>query len=140
MSYLLANVLNIIMEARLMRLFLILIIISAASLAFAEDNTISKEAWLDGMQNKLPAAFCEEKQYFRQCFTVTETECLKVASNATRMCLGSKQDNIPDVLVQPKDGAHWGGIVGECAGNAYETAIIQKRINSDRCNDANNWI
>lgn len=123
-----------------MRYFLTLIIISMASLAFAQESTISRQAWINGMQDKLPAAFCQEKQYFRQCFTVTETECLRVASNATTVCLGSKQKEIPDELVQPKDGSHWGGIVGECAGNAYEAALLEKRINSDKCNDVNNWI
>ena len=123
-----------------MRYFMVLIVLSMASLAFAQETTISKQAWINGMQEKLPVAFCQEKQYFRQCFTVSEGECLRVASNATRVCLGNKQDQFPDVLVQPKDGSHWGGIVGECAGNAYEAALLEKRINSDKCNDVNNWI
>ena len=123
-----------------MRFFMAFIILLMASAVSAQESTISKQQWLTYMQEKLPAAFCEGKQYFRQCFRVAESECLRVASNATRVCLGSNQDKIPNVLVQPRDGSHWGGIVGECAGNAYEASLLEKRIDSEKCNDVKNWI
>jgi hypothetical protein len=123
-----------------MRKLLIVGILIVASSAFAQENTVSRKAWIEGMQDKLPAALCQEKQYFRQCFRITEKECLSVAENATRMCLKSRQNEIPPVLVQPNDGRRWGRLVGECAGDAFETALKNKRINSDKCNDVNNWI
>jgi hypothetical protein len=123
-----------------MRRLLLIVILMLSSTAFAQENTINRQEWIDAMQGKLPPAFCQSKSYFRQCFRVTESECLSVADNATRLCLGSRRNEIPPVLVQPNDGGQWGSVVGECAGVAYEAALKSKRINSDRCNDANNWI
>jgi hypothetical protein len=39
-----------------------------------------------------------------------------------------------------EDGRQWGGVVGGCAGEAYEISLINRRIDSDRCNDAKNWM
>jgi hypothetical protein len=116
------------------------IILSFASLAWAEENTITKQAWIEHMKTALPKAFCEQKQYFRQCFKVTEQECLNTAAAMTNMCLNKKAPEMPDILVQPKDGSDWGGKVGECTGESYESALLDKRINSDRCNEVKNWI
>jgi len=92
------------------------------------------------MTSALPAAFCESKQYFRQCFSITATQCEETALSVTRICLNKYKSDLPDVLVQPKDGTHWGSIVGRCAGETYETVLIKKRINSQKCNDPGNWM
>jgi hypothetical protein len=123
-----------------MRQLLVVGLLIVASSAFGQGNTVSSQDWIEGMQDKLPAALCQEKQYFRQCFRITEKECLSVAENATRMCLAGKKNEIPPVLVQPNDGRNWGRIIGECAGDAFETALKNKRIDSDKCNDVKNWI
>lgn len=100
---------------------------------------VSKDDWIAGMNNVLPTVFCKSEQYFRQCFSVTAEECEEVAVSATRVCLNNNKDEIPDVLVQPEDGTHWGTVIGACAGEAYEASLMKKRINKDVCNDAANW-
>ena len=100
---------------------------------------VSKDDWIAGMNNVLPTVFCKSEQYFRQCFSVTAEECEEVAASATRVCLNNNKDEIPDVLVQPEDGTHWGTVIGACAGEAYEASLTRKRINKDVCNDAANW-
>jgi len=117
-----------------------LFVLMLFSLSWGQDNTISKKEWIDYMQEALPKAFCDDKQYFRQCFKVMKQECMNTARAATRMCLNSKAAEIPEILVQPRDGSHWSSKVGECAGDAYENAIIDKRINSAKCNDPKNWV
>lgn len=111
-----------------------------STLSFAVYGTeVPKEAWLNAMSTQLPAAFCSASQYFRQCFTVTAVECEEVAASATRICINANKAKIPSTLVQPKDGSHWGYVIGECAGSAYETSLLKKRVNSEKCRDPKNW-
>jgi len=49
------------------------------------------------------------------------------------------RDKIPNTLIQPKDGTHWGTIIGVCAGEAYELALIKKRISNKKCDNGENW-
>lgn len=100
---------------------------------------VKKAAWIDAMSTALPAAFCNPRQYFRQCFRVTARECERAAASATRICLDKNKDRIPAVLNQPQDGRRWGATVGSCAGQTYEISLIKKRIDSKRCNDPANW-
>ncbi|HBC58227.1 MAG TPA: hypothetical protein DCZ03_13795 [Gammaproteobacteria bacterium] len=100
---------------------------------------VSKEQWVAGMKTALPAHFCQQAQYFRQCFNVTAIECEEVAASTTRICLNELNSQIPITLVQPRDGTMWGSKVGACAGTAYETSLIRKRIANDKCNNISNW-
>jgi hypothetical protein len=100
---------------------------------------VSKDAWIGSMTSILPTAFCNSSQYFRQCFTVTAQECEETASTATRVCISKNADKIPKILKQPEDGTHWGTIIGACAGEAYEIALIKKRIKNTRCDNPANW-
>jgi hypothetical protein len=115
------------------------IIFIAVSLNQAAAQNVSKDQWVTVMKTALPAALCNSAQYFRQCFDVTAIECKEAAASTTRICLADLVSNIPDILVQPKDGTHWGSKVGECAGNAYEVSLIKKRISSAKCNNISNW-
>ncbi len=115
----------------------ILFSVSISTLANAQE--VTKEQWVLGMKTVLPAHFCQEAQYFRQCFNVTATECEKVAASTTRICLSELNNQIPNLLVQPKDGTLWGTKVGSCAGTAYEASLIEKRISNDKCNNVSNW-
>jgi hypothetical protein len=107
--------------------------------ASANSGEVSKEVWINSMSTALPNAFCQPDQYFRQCFDVSQAECEETAMSATKMCLQKYKDKIPNTLIQPKDGAYWGRIVGSCAGETYETTLLKKRISNKRCNDPNNW-
>lgn len=100
---------------------------------------VSKSDWYNGMSTALPTAFCNSNQYFRQCFSVSAQECEEIAASATRVCLNKNDKDIPSTLVQPKDGTHWGTVIGKCAGEAYEITLSKKRINNAKCNDINNW-
>jgi hypothetical protein len=114
----------------------ILVLLISAS---ANPVEISKETWIDSMSTALPTVFCQPDQYFRQCFDVSQTECEEIAMSATRVCLQKYKDEIPNTLIQPKDGAYWGRIIGSCAGEAYEMTLLKKRTSNKRCNDLNNW-
>ena len=100
---------------------------------------VSKADWYNGMSTALPTVFCNSNQYFRQCFSVSAQKCEETAASATRVCLNKNDKDIPSILVQPKDGTHWGTVIGKCAGEAYEITLIKKRINNAKCNDVSNW-
>jgi len=116
-------------------IFLFIIIISSPIHAVE----VNKKDWVNAMTTALPAAFCNSSQYFRQCFSVTPQECEETAASVTRICLNNNNDKIPPKLQQSKDGAHWGTIIGACAGEAYEVALIKKRIKNTKCNNPSNW-
>ncbi len=87
----------------------------------------------------LPSAFCISGQFFRECFEVSQGECEQSASSAVGTCLQKYKDRIPKVLIQPRDGGHWGKIIDDCAVEAYEKNLQKKRIKNTKCNDPNNW-
>ncbi len=122
-----------------MRLFISAIILSISAFSSAYALEVSKTEWISAMKTGLPAYFCQETQYFRQCFTVDALECENVAASATRLCLNELESQIPDILVQPNDGRAWGTKVGTCAGTTYETTLIKKRISSAKCNNISHW-
>jgi len=95
----------------------------------------SKEVWIDRMSANLPTAFCQSKQFPRQCFEVTQIECEETALSATIICLEKYKEKIPNVLNHPKDGRHWGKIIGRCAGDVYAAAFSKRRISSKKCNN-----
>lgn len=115
----------------------ILLAVFACSLAQASE--VNKAHWMESMETDLPAAFCSPNQYFRQCFEVSAAECEETAASTTRTCMNRHESDIPATLVQPEDGTHWGTIIGECAGRAYDIALSEKRISSAECDDVSNW-
>jgi len=123
-----------------MKITIIGILFSALISTFVNAQEVTKKQWVSGMKTVLPAHFCQQSQYFRQCFDVTVTECEEVAASSTRICLSELDNQIPNVLVQPKDGTYWGTKVGECAGTTYESVLRQKRISNSKCNDISNWL
>ena len=106
----------------------------------AQSVEVSKTVWVEAMQSALPAAFCAPDQYFRQCFKVSAKECEATAASTTRACLKNNQNKIPALLKQPSDGQHWGTIIGQCAGAAYEVSLLKKHIDSEKCRDPKHWI
>ncbi|WP_028021673.1 hypothetical protein [Enterovibrio calviensis] len=100
---------------------------------------VEKADWVNAMKTALPTAFCAPQQYFRQCFDVTPVQCEETAASATRVCLSNYQDSLPETFVQPNDGAHWGTIVGTCAGEAYIATLPEKYLESEKCDNPDNW-
>jgi len=110
--------------------------ISGQSLA---QTVVTKTAWIESMKSILPNYFCDQAQYFRQCFDVDTEQCLAVMTEKSEQCLERSQAQIPDSLNQPKDGTAWGQVVGSCTGQAYEIALLAKRVRNAKCNNPNNW-
>ena len=104
----------------------------------ANAGEVSKEVWMDGMSTGLPTMTCQSKQFYMQCFEVTQIECEETALSATRICLEKYKEKIPIVLNQ-EDGGNWGTIIGRCAGEAYGMAVHKKKIDSEKCNNPANW-
>jgi hypothetical protein len=117
--------------------FLIIIVALLSTKSYAVE--VAKQDWLIAMKSALPAAFCNSPMYFRQCFNVTAEQCEETAISATRICLKNNETNIPNILIQPQDGTHWGTVIGTCAGEAYEVALIKQKISNPKCSDATNW-
>jgi len=116
-------------------LILILLLTSAA----AHSDEVKRDAWMNKMSTALPSAFCISGQFFRECFEVSQDECEGAATSAVRFCLQKYKDQIPKVLIQPKDGGHWGKIIDDCTVEAYEKALQTKRISNSKCNDPSHW-
>lgn len=123
-----------------MRIFITCLLLSLSAVPSAYAQQISKAEWLLLMKTGLPAYFCQEAQYFRECFSVDVIECENVASSAARLCLNEFESQIPEVIGQPNESRSWGRKVGSCAGTTYESTLIKKRISSEKCNDMNNWL
>lgn len=112
------------------------------SLFFASkviSDEVSKEIWVDTMRTALPTTMCRSGRFFRKCFNVSTEECAETALLATRICLHKYITQIPDTLIQPKDGAVWANIVGECAMESYHSSLAAKFIDTHECNDMNLW-
>jgi hypothetical protein len=118
-------------------LTLLIALLSACGSSMATE--VAKAEWLSAMSTAVPTSFCQPKQYFRQCFSVSAEECEQVAASSTRTCLEKHKSAIPEILVQPADGTRFGTVVGACAGSTYEITLTSKRISSAKCNDPNNW-
>ncbi len=116
-----------------------LILVVAGMSATANANEVAKDKWLDGMSTALPTAFCNSDQYFRKCFKISQQQCIETATSATQVCLNKYSKDIPKTLIQPKDGTHWGTLVGRCAGEAFEVSLLKKRIHNENCDNVENW-
>lgn len=100
---------------------------------------VTKQSWLTSMETALPTVFCGSSMYFRQCFSVSAQQCEEAAVSATRICLKRNAANIPNILIQPQDGTHWGTVIGTCAGQSYEIALMKQKVSNTKCNDITNW-
>ena len=122
------------MKARF--IFVIYIVIVSTDVAATE---VAKDYWVGAMKTALPATFCKADQFFRQCFDVTVDECEKTVTLATRLCLHKYINQIPDTLIQPKDGAKWANIIGQCVGESSKESLVTKYRDSHRCRDIDHW-
>lgn len=125
-----------------MNMKILLLLFVFLSPVYAQEGEMARESWLEAMGNMLPAAFCTPGGYFTECFSVSPEECQALARTATRTCMDQKKGEIPAVLNMPGDGSSWGAVLGNCAGEAYESTLVGqgKRIASEQCDDPSNWI
>ena len=130
-----AKVIKINLGTRLILIFNLLLVFSPSAIA----DEVSKEVWVDAMKSELPTVFCHSMHFFRQCFDINEDQCIETASLSTRICLHKYITQIPDVLKQPNDGARWGNIVGQCAGENFHATMSRKYKDTKECKDINHW-
>lgn len=104
-----------------------------------EANQIDRDDWISQMTDALPGALCKEGSYFRDCFKMTMDECKQSFQAISSACTGKFKAEMPETLTQPADGEKWGGKVGECAGEEFDTKNSAKRSDLEKCNDASNW-
>lgn len=97
-------------------------------------NQVTAEAWTVGMMETLPDFFCQDDQYFMQCFEVTQSECQTVARQEAQRCLAEFADQLPARLTMPNDGREWGTEVGRCAGIGYDLQLAKRKLAAPRCN------
>lgn len=95
---------------------------------------ISKDAWVNSMITAIPKHLCSSNQYLGSCDDVVSTkECEKIVSTATKACMNDNLANIPNTLIQPKDGSHWDYIVESCVFETDDISYIKSKIESDKC-------
>jgi hypothetical protein len=107
--------------------------------ATAATVNVSRNEWTTQMGNLLPAAMCREGSYFRACFDISASDCHTTATATTATCLRQYTDQMPATLKQPEDGAHWGRLVGTCAGTLYDDELKAKARNETKCKDPSYW-
>lgn len=95
---------------------------------------VNAEDWMVGMMETLPNHFCQDDQYFMQCFDVTESECQSVSTRQAQRCLDKFADQLPAQLTMPDDGRQWGVDVGRCAGVGYDLQLAERKLAGPRCN------
>lgn len=100
---------------------------------FAGEIIVSRSEFIEQMKTVLPHSLCAENLIFRECFKVTEDECIREALRATKTCLMSMENEMPEKLRQPQDGVKWGEKIGTCIGNNYVIRLKDKQVNSKKC-------
>lgn len=85
--------------------------------------------------------FCRDGMYFRECFRVTQSECIDLSTRSAQNCISAHLASIPDPIAAGQaEGI--GRTLGECAGTSYEQALaVQGKRKSDPlCNDPSHWV
>lgn len=97
------------------------------------------DQWLDHVETTLPDILCEESAYFRQCFDLDDAQCRSTLSSTFQECLTIYLDHLPGQITSSAEGAHWGQLLGSCAGTKFEMQSIELKIQNARCNDVTQW-
>ncbi|MBF0472295.1 MAG: hypothetical protein HQK91_10950 [Nitrospirae bacterium] len=114
-------------------LFTVIVLFTTSIPAKAVD--VQKDNWVEAISTAFPVIFCQDDQYFRQCFNVTQSECEKVVLSATKVCSEKNIDKIPNILHQPDDGRYWGSYIGKCVASTFDLVYNNKFTNSSKCQD-----
>lgn len=108
--------------------------------ALAKDIIVTKKAWMNSMLINMSAYACEPTGYYRSCYELTQDECLDKAIDVTEICLKKHDSQIPEQIVQPRDGKKYGTMVGECFGDRFTSPYIKKkRLPPKPCSNPLNW-
>ncbi|HEY8280486.1 MAG TPA: hypothetical protein VIH99_12730 [Bdellovibrionota bacterium] len=108
--------------------------------AFADKTpTVAKAKFVDEFKKKLPVSFCDEKTYFRQCYSSAADSCKTASALATMECTAAVEKEIPAQLQQPADGQTWGKKIGTCAGEKVALAMAKEAKGTADCKDLAKW-
>jgi hypothetical protein len=102
--------------------------------ATASTDTVSRDAWIPSMVKALPEFACKDKSYFVTCFGMTIPQCSTAIGTLTQTCATKLKSTIPAELTKDLAG-EYGGKIGECAGDLFETQNAAKKVNSPACNN-----
>lgn len=97
---------------------------------------------LDGMKRSFLPLFCQDGTFFRECYSVSPTECEAEAGKAMDDCLNPMKMEIAQKIKQNASAAE-GKVMGEKAGSCsaikFKERLQAKWINSEKCNDPTQW-
>jgi hypothetical protein len=103
------------------------------------ENEVDRDVWSNHMETNLPSLLCVDESYFRSCFEIDESACLATVAEHTRGCLDRFEADIPERVAIGNESVIWGQAVGSCAGTQSELALLDKRLNTPKCNDPAQW-
>ena len=118
----------------------LILLTTSLALSAPRHKRVKRADWVAMMRRGLPDAFCKDGTYFRECFHITEAACRKTAEKVANRCVAKYEPKLPKVLELPKDGRHWGGKIGGCAGDAMDTINAPKKRKTKKCNDLDYWV
>ncbi len=105
--------------------------------AYAQE--VSKSDWIAYMKSALPSAFCQDEQYYKQCYEVSHSKCILTAGAAVDACIDQEEKNLRDVI-DSSAGQKWGTILGECTGKLFDKELADKRLKTQKCYSPTNWL
>lgn len=100
--------------------------------------TLTNSEWIKQMSSELPLAFCDNREYFGQCFEVEQKNCQKAVSQLTKNCL--KDLEVPKSVRLATAGLKLGHKLGRCIGARYEKNMIQKKKKDSICVELKQWL
>ncbi len=98
------------------------------------------DTWLDQMRALLPKELCKQGTFFRECFTITEAECMQVSREEFEPCVKNNLAKLPRIR-DASTGQQGGEILGRCVGIGFQTRLdkIGRFTNTPKCNDPSQW-
>ncbi len=97
---------------------------------------------LDGMKRSFLPIFCQDGTFFRECYSVTPTECEAEGIKAMDDCLNPMKMEIAQKIKQnasAEEGRVMGEKAGSCSAIKLKERLQAKWINSEKCNDPTQW-
>ena len=100
--------------------------------------TLTNSEWIKQMSAELPLAFCDNREYFGQCFEVEQKSCQKTVSQLTKTCL--KDLEVPKSVRLATAGLKLGHRLGRCIGARYEKNMLPKKKKDPICTELKQWL
>lgn len=109
-------------------------LIAQTTAAVAEEaQSISKADWIKEMTSGLPKEVCKPGTFFTDCFGQTSAECETNIATEVSACATKLSGQMPETFTTVAESEKLGGLLGECAGEAFTTKHMDKVVDSDKC-------